>query len=345
MQHLCWAYRTETFLEGVERSPAHRRAIVLVCAGIMAGVGRWLFGLTTGGHGGEVSAAIWFHEGRMPTLRTLGRAVLSILVVGMGASLGREGAAKQTGAAIASRLFQWEKLPPSQCRLLTACGAGAGIAAIYHVPLGGAIFTLEVLLGELAMPLVLPALVASLLATGVALLLVPVEPAFHVPDYFLTPQHVAWAVIAGPLLGLTSVAYVRLIAWADARKPQGWRLVLTPVLALAVLGTTAIVFPQLLGTGKNVVQLAFVRRPGGLADRGAGHSEAVGDCWLPRQWRARRAVHAHHHFWLLAGRRARVCMELVSGRRRRAAMPCSDRQPYWPQRRTALCRQSSCSWN
>lgn len=135
----------------------------------------------------------------------------------MGASLGREGAAKQTGAAIASRLFQWEKLPPSQCRLLTACGAGAGIAAIYHVPLGGAIFTLEVLLGELAMPLVLPALVASLLATGVALLLVPVEPAFHVPDYFLTPQHVAWAVIAGPLLGLTSVAYVRLIAWADAQ--------------------------------------------------------------------------------------------------------------------------------
>ncbi len=345
VQHLCWAYRTETFLEGVERSPAHRRAIVLVCAGIMAGVGRWLFGLTTGGHGGEVSAAIWFHEGRMPTLRTLGRAVLSILVVGMGASLGREGAAKQTGAAIASRLFQWEKLPPSQCRLLTACGAGAGIAAIYHVPLGGAIFTLEVLLGELAMPLVLPALVASLLATGVASLLVPVEPAFHVPDYFLTPQHVAWAVIAGPLLGLTSVAYVRLIAWADARKPQGWRLVLTPVLALAVLGTTAIVFPQLLGTGKNVVQLAFVDglapwlivalailKP--LATAGCLGSGAPGGLFMPTIT-----------FGCLLGGVLGYVWNWFWPVRRRAAMPCSDRQPYWPQRRTALCRQSSCSWN
>ena len=40
----------------------------------------------------EITSAIWFSAGRLPTLRTLGSALLSVIIVGMGASLGREGA-------------------------------------------------------------------------------------------------------------------------------------------------------------------------------------------------------------------------------------------------------------
>ncbi len=36
-------------------------------------------------------------------------------------------------------------LSDEQRRLLVACGAGAGMAAAYGVPLGGALFALEVL--------------------------------------------------------------------------------------------------------------------------------------------------------------------------------------------------------
>ena len=53
-------------------------------------------------NGIEITAAIWFHAGRLPTLRTLGSALLSVLIVGMGVSLGREGAPKQAGAVIAN---------------------------------------------------------------------------------------------------------------------------------------------------------------------------------------------------------------------------------------------------
>jgi H+/Cl- antiporter ClcA len=87
--------------------------------------------------------------------------VLSIFLVGMGVSLGREGAPKQAGAVFGNWLADGAKLSDEQRRLLVACGAGAGMAAAYGVPLGGALVSLEVLRGALALRLVLPALMAS----------------------------------------------------------------------------------------------------------------------------------------------------------------------------------------
>jgi chloride channel protein, CIC family len=150
VQHLAWSYENGTFLEAVERNSAIRHVSILFGAGILAGVGRWVFRVATGGHGGELAEKIWFQSGNLPLVRTLGRAVLSIVLVGLGESLGREGALKQTGATVASALTKWINLTPPQQRLLVACGAGAGIAVAYNVPFGGALFALEVLLGDLA---------------------------------------------------------------------------------------------------------------------------------------------------------------------------------------------------
>jgi hypothetical protein len=37
------------------------------------------------GNGIDITAAIWFHAGQLPSLRTLGSAILSVVIVGMGA--------------------------------------------------------------------------------------------------------------------------------------------------------------------------------------------------------------------------------------------------------------------
>ena len=262
VQHVCWSYTSGTFLDGVKQSTAARHVIVLLCAGLVAGLGRWLFRSATGGHFGELSETIWFRSGKLPTVPTLGKAVLSIGIVGMGASLGREGALKQTGAAIAARLSAWARLSAPQVRLLAAYGAGAGMAAAYNVPCGGALFALEVLLGGLTLPLVVPALAASGIATAVSWLLLPNRPTYTIPADPFTLAQLLWALLAGPLLGLAAVLYVRVIAWADARKPRGWRLVLAPVLVFAVLGCVSLVFPQLLGNGKGMVRLAYANKLG-----------------------------------------------------------------------------------
>jgi H+/Cl- antiporter ClcA len=263
-QHLSWSYSGATFLAAVQRDSGLRRIVVLIAAGLVVAIVRWLLQRgATGGHSGELTEAIWFRSGHVAEGKTLVRAALSIVIVGMGASLGREAAPKQTGAAIASALSRWVGLSPAESRLLAACGAGAGMAAVYNVPLGGALFAIEVLLGTLALPLVVPAFAASLIATATSWLMLPMVPSYQVPSYRLSLPLALGALVAGPVLGLASVAYVRLIAWADRRKGEGWTMWIAPVVVFAVLGALAIPFPQLLGNGKDVVQQNFIA-PGGI---------------------------------------------------------------------------------
>ena len=53
------------------------------------------------------------------------------------------------------------------------------------------------------------------------------------PAYHGSVSVAAWALLAGPIVGLVSVVYVRAVAFADRHKPTGWRRLLAPVLALS----------------------------------------------------------------------------------------------------------------
>jgi H+/Cl- antiporter ClcA len=56
------------------------------------------------------------------------------------------------------------------------------------------------------------------------------------------------------------VVYIRVIAWADRNKPTGWLRVLAPCAALALIGVASIAYPQILGNGKDLTQLAFTNQ-------------------------------------------------------------------------------------
>ncbi len=136
------------------------------------------------------------------------------------------------------------------------------MAAVYNVPLGGALFALEVLLGTLSLPLVLPALATSLVATAVAWVALGSRPTYLVPTYDAHASQIFWALLVGPIAGLVLVLYIRLISSAHALRPTGWLRVAAPIVVFTALGVVAIAYPQVLGNGKGVVQLALV---GGLA--------------------------------------------------------------------------------
>lgn len=258
IQRLAWhGGPQDTLLSAVSRTTALHRVVVLGAAGLVTAFGQLVIRMLSSGNGIDVTEAILFRAGRLPRFRTVASAVLSVVIVAMGTSLGREGAPKQVGAVLANEACDWLGLSDEQRRLLVACGSGAGMAGAYGVPLGGALFALEVMRGLLALRLVLPALLSSILASAVAWWFLPNAPTYVVPEAGDTASLAIFAAVAAPVAGLASLLYVRLITAAHRHRPRGRVRYVAPVAALVALGLVASRFPELLGNGKDIVQGIF----------------------------------------------------------------------------------------
>ena len=107
-------------------------------------------------------------DGRLPMRTSIVNAVSSLLSIGCGASIGREGAITQLSAMFASKWGQLAHWQPYRLRLLTACGAAAGISAAYNAPITGAVFAALIVLGNFSMSLFAPLVVASVVASMVS---------------------------------------------------------------------------------------------------------------------------------------------------------------------------------
>jgi H+/Cl- antiporter ClcA len=263
VQTLAFGAGHGSFQAAVTQASSTRRLTVLGLAGLLGGIGWYLLRRLTPRESTHVDDELWTGRAVLSFRRSLGTSVLSEVVVGAGASLGREAAPKLLGAAAASVLARWRGLSVGQRRLLVACGGGAGMAAVYNVPLGGALITAELLYGRLVLPVILPALACSGIATAVAWIYLPISPTYtNVPSYPVTVSHVVFAVLAGPAIGVISVGFIRLIGQVSYRQVHGRWLTVAPALAFSLLGLVAIPFPELLGNGQDMAQDAFVSAAG-----------------------------------------------------------------------------------
>ena len=95
----------------------------------------------------------------------------STITLGFGGSAGSEGPIAYTGAAVGSNVARMFRLSPQMVMIMLGCGAGAGIAGIFKSPLGGALFTLEVLRMPMSTFSVMVLLVTSITAAMTAYLL------------------------------------------------------------------------------------------------------------------------------------------------------------------------------
>jgi chloride channel protein, CIC family len=263
VQHLAFGYHSGSLESGVERASDARRLVVLLAAGAIGGIAWFLLRRYTSGEQSDLDDVVWGDGARLSFRRSLGTSVISEVVIGMGASIGRENAPKLMGGASASLLAGWARLSREQRRLLMACGAGAGLAAVYNVPLGGALFTAEIMMGSISLPVVLPALACSWIATATAWLYLPDRATYvDVPDYRFTAPLLAWALLAGPLIGLVASGYIRLIGWVSHHQARGRVAAVAPVVAFGVLGLIGFAYPQLFGNGKDMAHDAFLGADG-----------------------------------------------------------------------------------
>jgi CIC family chloride channel protein len=264
VQHLAYGYSIGAFFHSgsfeaaVERASALRRVVDLMIAGAFGGIAWYLLRRFTAGEKSEVDDVIW-QGGRLSLRRSLGTGIISEIVIGLGASIGREQAPKLLGGVVGSLLADRFRLTPAQRRLLVACGGGAGLAAVYNVPLGGALFTAEILLGTITLPVVLPALACSVVATVTSYLYLPAHATYlGIPQFHLTSSLMVWALLAGPVIGVVAVAYIRLIGWISHHAVSGRRMIPAIFAAFTALGLIGIAYPQLFGNGKDMAHDAFV---------------------------------------------------------------------------------------
>lgn len=269
VQHLAYGYALndlfgdESFLEGVRAASPWRRLAILTLCGAIAGIGWWLvyrFGRPLR----SVAQAVDDPSHPMPPGPTVAHGALQIVTVALGSPLGREVAPREIGALLAGWIARRLRLEPDDLRTVIACGAGAGLAAVYNVPLGAALFVLEVLLRSLAPRHTIAALTACTIGAYIAWAFLGDIITYRIPDLTMDGSLVLWAALCGPVFGLAGHAYARLTG--DARKAglrSGW-MIPACLAAFAAVGLAAMIVPELLGNGHGPIQLGL---EGGITPR------------------------------------------------------------------------------
>jgi H+/Cl- antiporter ClcA len=252
LQHLTYHYTFGSLLQGVTGSSPLRRALGPMVGGALAGLGWWI--LRSRADVPSLSAAIASRE-RIPLLPFGIDAALQVLVVGSGASLGREVAPRQFAAALGDLGIGWlKRLSPRDREILLGCAAGAGLGAVYAVPLGGALFALRIMLRTWQLRAVGAALITSSLAVSVASVLTHNQSILTWPNLHFSYRLIGYALMLGPLTFAVGLVFNRIMAAAHrAALRRSWLLI--PAIACAGLltGVCSHWWPELPGNGRSIL--------------------------------------------------------------------------------------------
>ncbi len=235
--------------------------------GLLVGAITHWFAPEAKGHGvPEVMEAVALRGGLIRPRVVVAKALASSLCIASGGSVGREGPIVQIGSAIGSSVGQWLRVSPRRMRTLVGCGAAAGIAATFNAPVAGALFAVEVLLGDFGVHQFSPIVISSVAATVVSHHYLGDLPAFEIPVYQLAhPGELVAYVALGLGAGLLSWLFVRSLYFAeDAFERVPWPLPITAALGGATVGGLALLAPGVLGVGYESMNVALMQSPTAL---------------------------------------------------------------------------------
>ncbi|HKY34289.1 MAG TPA: chloride channel protein [Candidatus Polarisedimenticolia bacterium] len=206
----------------------------------------------------EIMEAVVLKEKALRVRPALWKALASLVTLGSGGSLGREGPMAQVSAAAAGRLSEFLHISAERQRILMGCGVAAGMAAAYNAPIGASLFVMEVIIGNFAMdifgPLVVSSVVATIMTRGTV-----GGAIYEVPEFRLIST---WEFVPYVLLGIACAVVGRL--FMEGLFGFGWlfgklRLPIWMSAAIGGLGVGAIGIwtPWVWGNGQEGVDRAL----------------------------------------------------------------------------------------
>lgn len=223
---------------------------------------RYVFRIRAGQGIVDVLEAVIRSRGVIKPLSALEKIITSAITIGSGGSAGAEGPIVQIGAGIASGVGQLFRVARPHMPLLIGCGSAAGISAIFNSPLGGVLFTLEVVLLDFSLrtfaPVVLASVVANVTTKAIfaALHHGQYQAIFQIPSWQAAahPQ-LSWTragdfILLGLLCGAIGVALIRFMQlserwFASLRMPA----TLKPAFGGAILGVLGVAYILAMGWG------------------------------------------------------------------------------------------------
>ena len=211
----------------------------------------------------EVMEAVAKKGGAIRWRVVLTKAFAAAVTIGSGGSAGREGPIVHIGATIGSVMGQILQVSVRNLRTFVACGAAAAIAATFNAPIAGALFAIEVVLGDMRVASMSPIVIASVVATVISRHYLGDFPAFEVPGFVLVSYRelVLYAAV-GIAAGLISVLFIRMLYFFTARFE---RLAVTqwskPAIGGLAVGAIALVVPNVFGVGYDTINNSLNNSP------------------------------------------------------------------------------------
>ena len=201
---------------------------------------------------------------RVPSRVIWFRPLASAITIGSGGSGGREGPIVQVGAAIGSWVGKRIGASSERVRLLIGCGTAAAIASAFNAPLGGLIFSIEVIMGDFNIKVFSPLIFSAVIATVTARHMEGDVPVFQLPNYSLVSSwEFIFFVILGILCGLlAALLYKIYFKMTDVFENIKVHPVLKPAIGGIAVGFIGIVFPNVLGNGYESMDMVLTGNMG-----------------------------------------------------------------------------------
>jgi CIC family chloride channel protein len=257
-QHLFWGCSFS--LENIHAIPWYWKVLVPAFGGLVVGLIIQFYSKEAKGHGvPEVMEAIALKNGVIRPRVVVAKLFASALYIASGGSVGREGPVIQIGSAVGSSVGQFFRVNPKRMRVFVACGAASGIAAAFNAPVAGALFAVEIILGDFAVPQFSPIVISSVTATIVSRHYLGDYPAFLVPKYQLvSPLEVINYVILGVLAGFTALLFIRALYFSEDffdrfKVPEYYK----GVVGGLIIGVMGLAFPYIYGVGYDSMDTAL----------------------------------------------------------------------------------------
>lgn len=250
----------EFSLDYVITLPIYMKILVPAAGGLFVGIIVHYFASEAKGHGvPEVMASIALKHGIIRPRVVLAKLFASAICIGSGGSVGREGPVIQIGSSIGSAIGQFARVNPHRMKIFVACGAAAGIAGAFNAPVAGALFSVEVILGDFGIAQFSPIVIASVVATVVSRSFLGDYPAFEVPKYeLISPNELIFYGILGLLAGLTALLFIRtLYQFEDFFDRLKIHTVLKTIIGGLAIGVLGIFIPNIYGIGYNSMVMAL----------------------------------------------------------------------------------------